>query len=205
MESPCGAAPAPAPARFCVEFVAPGGTNSTENPLAARERGCAGGGRTLWGMAGHHFRAGIVAIVRRADGQVLAFERADVPGQWQLPQGGLERGEDAQAAAWRELEEETGLGPAHVDLVHGHDEWVVTAWPDGVVGSGGRLGQAQRWFEFRPHDDGVTPRPDGREFRAWKWVEPAWLVDHVVAFKRPAYARMLAAAAERATGAAGGG
>jgi len=157
-------------------------------------------------MPGHHFRAGVVAIVRRSDGQVLAFERADVPGQWQLPQGGLERGEAAQAAAWRELEEETGLGPRQVELVQGHDEWIVTAWPEGVVGSSGRLGQAQRWFEFRPHDDDVTPRPDGREFRDWKWVEPAWLVEHVVAFKRPAYARMLTAAAvERPTGTGGGG
>src|SRR5687767_13981343 len=58
-------------------------------------------------MAGHHFRAGVVAVVRRADGRVLAFERADLPGQWQLPQGGLDRGESPEQAAWRELEEET--------------------------------------------------------------------------------------------------
>ena len=63
-------------------------------------------------MAGPHFRAGVVAVVRRDDGLVMAFERADLPGQWQLPQGGLEAGESPVEAAWRELAEETGLGPA---------------------------------------------------------------------------------------------
>ncbi len=142
-------------------------------------------------MSGHHFRAGVVAVVRRADGQVLAFERADAPGQWQLPQGGLERGEAPQDAVWRELHEETGLGADDVELVGEHDEWIVTAWPAAVVGTGRRLGQVQRWFEFRARDDGVQPRPDGREFQAWKWVEAAWLIDNVVSFKQPGYATVL--------------
>ena len=144
-------------------------------------------------MSGHHFRAGVVAVVRRADGQVLAFERMHPPGQWQLPQGGLKRGETPAGAAWRELGEETGLGAADVELVGEHDEWIVTSWPADVVGTGGRLGQAQRWFEFRVRDEAVVPTPDGREFRAWKWVPAEWLVDHVVAFKRSAYARVLGA------------
>jgi putative (di)nucleoside polyphosphate hydrolase len=152
-------------------------------------------------MAGHHFRAGVVCVVRRSDGWVLAFERADVRGQWQLPQGGLDRGESAESAAWRELGEETGLGKDDVELVHGHDDWIVTVWPDGVVGTGGRLGQAQRWFEFRALDDDVVPQPDGREFHDWKWVEPSWLIEQVVMFKRSAYARMLAAPDEPGDGA----
>jgi putative (di)nucleoside polyphosphate hydrolase len=142
-------------------------------------------------VAGHHFRAGIIAVVRRADGQVMAFERADNPGQWQLPQGGLERGEQPVEALWRELGEETGLGPDDVELVGEPSEWLVAEWPADVVGTGGRLGQIHRWFELRPRADDVAPRPDGREFRAWRWVEPAWLVDNVVAFKRPAYRQVL--------------
>ncbi len=71
-------------------------------------------------MGSRHFRAGVVAVVRRSDGQVLAFERADGPGNWQLPQGGLEKGEPPIDAAWRELGEETGLGPADVALVAAH-------------------------------------------------------------------------------------
>jgi putative (di)nucleoside polyphosphate hydrolase len=142
-------------------------------------------------MAGHNFRAGVIAVVRRGDGQVLAFERADQPGQWQLPQGGLERGEGPVEAAWRELKEETGLGPDEVELVGEPSEWMIAEWPADVVGDGARLGQVHRWFEFRARDDAIEPRPDGREFRAWRWVTPGWLVDHVVEFKRPAYRRVL--------------
>lgn len=143
-------------------------------------------------MPGHHFRAGVVAVVRRSDGQVLAFERTDAPGQWQLPQGGLDRGESPRDAAWRELAEETGLGPTDVELVAEHGEWLVAQWPADVVGAGGRLGQIHRWFEFRARRDDIEPSPDGREFCAWKWTTPSWLVEHVVAFKRPAYEKVLA-------------
>jgi putative (di)nucleoside polyphosphate hydrolase len=154
-------------------------------------------------MAGHHFRAGIIAVVRRTDGQVLAFERADQPGQWQLPQGGLERGEAPLEAAWRELGEETGLGPDDVELAGEPSEWLVAEWPLDVVGQGARLGQIHRWFEFRARDDGLEPHPDGREFRAWRWVTAEWLVANVVAFKQPAYRRVLgepsASSSERTT------
>lgn len=138
-------------------------------------------------MGSRHFRAGVVAVVRRADGQVLAFERADVPGSWQLPQGGLKTGEEPLVAAWRELGEETGLGPEDVELTGEHPGWVLYEWPPEVVADGARLGQVQRWYFFRPRGDDVEPTPDGREFTDWRWVETAWLVDHVAAFRRPAY------------------
>ena len=109
-------------------------------------------------MASRHFRAGVVAVIERSDGAVLAFERADAPGSWQLPQGGIEVGEEPEDAVWRELKE---------------------------------IGQIQRWFTFRVNDDSVEPSPDGSEFVAWRWVESGWLVRNVVAFRRPAYERVL--------------
>lgn len=138
-------------------------------------------------MGSRHFRAGVVAVVRRSDGQVLAFERADVPGNWQLPQGGLEKGEPPIDAAWRELGEETGLGPADVELTGEHGAWLLYEWPPDVVAGGARLGQVHRWFFFAARSDALEPTPDGREFCAWKWVDPGWLAANVVPFRRPAY------------------
>jgi putative (di)nucleoside polyphosphate hydrolase len=141
-------------------------------------------------MPSPHFRAGVVTVVCRDDGLVLAFERVDLPGQWQLPQGGLEDGETPVEAAWRELAEETGLGPEQVVLRGSLPDWTVYEWPRRLLDSK-RLGQAHRWFFFDIVDHAVEPAPDGSEFSTWRWVEPQWLIDHVVPFRRASYARAL--------------
>ena len=138
-------------------------------------------------MPGTHFRAGVVTVVTNSHGRLLAFERSDVPGAWQLPQGGIDVGEAPRDAVWRELGEETGLGPDDVDLVGEHPDWVVYEFPDQIRSAGKRLGQAQRWYLFRAHSDDVVPTPDEVEFISWRWVEPAWMLDHVVEFRLPAY------------------
>ncbi|HYN31514.1 MAG TPA: RNA pyrophosphohydrolase [Ilumatobacteraceae bacterium] len=138
-------------------------------------------------MPSSNFRAGVVAVVTNSLGEILAFERSDVPGAWQLPQGGIDVGESPLESAWRELGEETGLGPDQVDLVGEHPDWVVYEFPEAVRGVGKRLGQAQRWYLFRVRSDDVSPAPDEVEFVAWKWVEPTWLLDHVVDFRLAAY------------------
>jgi putative (di)nucleoside polyphosphate hydrolase len=142
-------------------------------------------------VASRHFRAGVVAVVERSDGAVLAFERADVPGSWQLPQGGINLGEEAADAVWRELKEETGLGPPDVMLVAEHPEWVVYEWPAEIRAGRKGIGQVQRWFTFRIVDDGAVPQPDGTEFTAWRWVDRRWLVEHIVPFRADAYAAVL--------------
>ena len=143
-------------------------------------------------MGSLHFRANVVAVVRNSVGLVLAFERSDVVGACQLPQGGIDVGETPEVAAWRELEEETGLDRRHVELVGEFPEWTAYEWPTGVR-KNGRMGQVQRWFTFKVNDDHIEPRPDGVEFSAWRWVEPRWLVDHVVDFRRSSYRRVLLA------------
>lgn len=143
-------------------------------------------------MACMHFRANVVAVVTDAAGRVMAFERSDVPGAWQLPQGGLDDGETPEEAAWRELGEETGLSADHVELIGEFPEWTAYEWPEGPRRNG-RMGQAQRWFTFRVVDDEVQPEPDGVEFTSWKWVERDWLVEQVVDFRRASYRRVLLA------------
>lgn len=152
------------------------------------------------------FRAGVVIVVRHPEDQrVMAFERHDSSGQWQLPQGGIEAEETALQAAYRELIEETGLTRADVVLVGEHPEWLAYEWPDSVKAGrkgsvdrsksgGGRdrvLGQVHRWFYFEALDAQVIPAPDQREFRDWRWVPADWLVDNVIEMRRAAYAKAL--------------
>jgi putative (di)nucleoside polyphosphate hydrolase len=138
-----------------------------------------------------HFRASVVAVIERGDGTILAFERGDAPGNWQLPQGGIEQGEEALDAVWREVKEETGLGPADLALVGEHPHWVAYEWPPAVRAGRRGIGQVQRWFTFRALDDDVVPRPDGTEFTGWRWVERDWLIDHIVPFRTAAYRQVL--------------
>lgn len=142
-------------------------------------------------MPSRHFRAGVVAVIARSDGHVLAFERADHPDAWQLPQGGIERDEEPDDAVWREVTEETGLRPEQLELVVAGDEWIAYTWPAEVVRDRKGLGQTQQWFGLRLRDETDEPSPDGSEFTAWRWVDPDWLVAHVVEFRRTAYRRGL--------------
>jgi putative (di)nucleoside polyphosphate hydrolase len=141
-------------------------------------------------MAKPHFRAGVVIVVRRSDGQVLAFERADLTGEWQLPQGGIESGETPEQAAWRELREETGLTAHDVELVDQHTDWTVYEWPADMRSSQ-RIGQVHRWFFFEALDDDLVPQPDGREFSGWQWITVDELIGRVVDFRKRPYRQVL--------------
>ena len=112
---------------------------------------------------------------------------------WQMPQGGLDAGEDPEAAARRELYEETGI--RSVELLSELDGWLTYDFPPEILGKRfkNNIGQAQRWFFFEARDDEVEPTPDGDEFDDWKWVKVPWLVDQVVEFRKPSYQRVLGA------------
>lgn len=140
---------------------------------------------------GETFRAGVGMIVMREDGRVLVLDRADTPDQdWQLPQGGLNLGEEPENAAWRELQEETGLIADHVRLVRQSEAWYGYELPVEYRKPKTGRGQTHRWFVFTlRHDAKLPPLPRGKdaEFRAMRWEDPAELVRTAAPFRRDEY------------------
>lgn len=136
-----------------------------------------------------YFRAGVGAAIANAEGLVLAMERSDIPGAWQLPQGGLEAGEEPGDGVQREVFEETGIGAERLELVTSLREPLVYELPsDARTAKTGR-GQVQYWFLFRFHgsDGEIAP---GREFRNWQWMSFDELLKSVAAFRRGVYAHL---------------
>jgi putative (di)nucleoside polyphosphate hydrolase len=137
-----------------------------------------------------YFRAGVGAVITDGNGRVLALERSDFRGAWQLPQGGLKRGETAKTGVLREIEEETGIKPAALRLVGKYPELLVYELPPKAQSKKTGMGQVQQWFYFslrKPAD--ATPPPEG-EFRAAKWVAFDRVVSEVAAFRKPLYRKL---------------
>jgi putative (di)nucleoside polyphosphate hydrolase len=141
--------------------------------------------------------AGIMLLNR--DGKVFVGQRVDYTLEaWQMPQGGIDEGEDAETAALRELGEETGIAPDLVELVAiAPDELFYDLPPEmiGKVWKGRWRGQRQRWFLYRflGEDRDVDIATVHEEFRAWRWADPADLPTIIVPFKKALYEAVLAA------------
>ena len=141
--------------------------------------------------------AGVMLLNR--EGRVFVAQRLDSTlDAWQMPQGGLDEGEDAQAGALRELEEETGIAPHLVEILARAPQDLTYDLPPDLVGKmwkGKWRGQRQAWFlcRFTGRDEDVniaTPHP---EFRAWKWADPQDLPAMIVPFKKKLYEDVLEA------------
>ncbi len=146
-------------------------------------------------------RRGFVLVARRAD---LPRDIADLTG-WQLPQGGIDAGEEPRAAVLRELAEEIGTDRA--DILAEHDAWLSYDFPPHLRGLGGVKaafrGQRQRWFALRFRGTDADIRFDAHgapEFDAFRWVELASIPDLAVAWKRPVYSAVAEAFARFAHG-----
>ncbi len=145
------------------------------------------------------------AMIVNRDGQVFVGQRLDSTLEaWQMPQGGIDPGEDAEDAVIREIGEETGIVPRHLRLIAAAPDELQYDLPAELVGKlwkGRWRGQRQRWFlfEFTGEDsdiDIVTAHP---EFRAWKWADPSELPEMIVPFKKALYQAVLDAFAEPLT------
>lgn len=139
-----------------------------------------------------HFRANVGVAIVRDDGRVLVFERTDRPGNWQLPQGGLDIGEEPVDGALRELWEETGITADQVTLVAEHPAWLAYEWPQGVRADrrDGRRGQVQKWFAFRPRPEMKVDLSASEEFRDHRYSDLDELVAGVHPMRRAVYAQI---------------
>jgi putative (di)nucleoside polyphosphate hydrolase len=147
-------------------------------------------------MRAQGYRPGVGVMLLDKTNRVFVGRRIDMRGEnWQMPQGGIDKGETPIEAALRELKEE--IGTDHAELLAESSRWLSYDVPPGMAGRlwGGRYrGQRQKWFamRFSGRDGDIdvgTPHP---EFDAWKWVAAAELPELIVAFKRQLYLDILA-------------
>lgn len=143
------------------------------------------------------YRPGVGILLLNRDGDVFVARRIDIAGDaaWQMPQGGIDPGEDPRRAALRELEEEIGTAKAEILA---ESRWLQYDLPPEIAAPaswGGRYrGQKQKWFAMRflGREEEIDLAAHEPEFDAWKWVKPQRLVELIVPFKRQLYRDILA-------------
>ncbi|XP_039015102.1 nudix hydrolase 25-like [Hibiscus syriacus] len=145
------------------------------------------------------YRPNVGVCLVNSDNQVFVASRLNVPGAWQMPQGGIEDGEEPRSAAIRELREETGVGSA--EIIAEVPNWLTYDFPPAVKAKVNRLwggewhGQAQKWFLMRlTKDESEINLATGEadpEFAEWKWTTPEEVVEQAVDYKRPTYEEVM--------------
>jgi putative (di)nucleoside polyphosphate hydrolase len=139
-------------------------------------------------------RDGVGIIVLNKDNKVFVARRIDNPKNfWQMPQGGVDKGEDYLNAAYRELEEETSIKT--VELIKEIDGLIAYELPShllGIIWKGKYKGQNQKWFvmKFLGSDNEINIKTKHPEFFDWKWIELEKITDVVVDFKLNVYKQL---------------
>tara|TARA_X000000368_G_C22955022_1_gene678367 strand:+ start:30 stop:506 length:477 start_codon:yes stop_codon:yes gene_type:complete len=136
-------------------------------------------------------RSGVGIVVLNKNNKVFVAKRIDNPkGFWQMPQGGVDTGEELIDAAYRELEEETSI--KNVELIQELEGFITYHLPDhllGIIWKGKYRGQEQKWFLMRylGKDSEINIKTKKPEFLEWKWVDLELITDLVVDFKLQVY------------------
>ena len=139
-------------------------------------------------------RSGVGIVVLNKENKVFVARRIDNPKNfWQMPQGGVNKGEDFLSAAYRELKEETSID--NVKLIQEIDGMVSYELPDhllGIIWKGKYKGQKQKWFLMRylGSDKEINLQTNNPEFLDWKWTELDMITNEVVDFKLHVYKQL---------------
>jgi putative (di)nucleoside polyphosphate hydrolase len=167
-----------------------------ENPPGAAASAATTGGGLL-PFEKRPYRPGVGIMLLNPRGEALVAQRIDMPREaaWQMPQGGIDRGESPLAAAWREMREEIGTDRA--ELLAESRDWLAYDLPRELadrVWKGRYRGQRQKWFAFRfkGPDGDIDIATSSPEFSAWRWAPLAELPALIVPFKRRLYAALVA-------------
>ena len=137
------------------------------------------------------FRNGVGIVVLNKNNEVFVAKRIDNPKNfWQMPQGGVDEGEDFLKAAYRELEEETSI--KNVELIKELEGTITYELPDrllGIIWKGKYRGQKQKWFlmRFIGQEEEINVETKNPEFLDWKWIELDQITEVVVDFKLHVY------------------
>jgi putative (di)nucleoside polyphosphate hydrolase len=137
------------------------------------------------------YRMGVGVVLLNQLNQVFVAKRIDTPSAWQMPQGGIDKGEAPHETVMRELTEEIGTDRA--EIIAETKDWLIYDLPEGLskkVWGGKYKGQKQKWFamRFTGTDTDIDLTADKHpEFSEWKWTSMDQLVELIVPFKRPLY------------------
>jgi len=143
------------------------------------------------------YRLGVGAMMFNAQDQVFVAKRIDTPGDaWQMPQGGIDEGEDPRATVFRELKEE--IGTDNAEIIGETSDWLTYDLPKEIrksIWKGRYRGQKQKWFALRylgtDADIDLTAHKHP-EFSEWRWTELDTIVDLIVPFKQDLYRDIVA-------------
>ncbi len=141
------------------------------------------------------FRLGVGVVVLNKENKVFVGKRKDNPvNKWQMPQGGVDNGEDLVVAMKRELDEETGI--KNIKILKEIDGWSQYELPNYLLGrvwKGKYRGQKQKWFvvRFLGNDNEINLETKNPEFIEWQWIDIDSLPGVIVDFKKEVYERLV--------------